>query len=222
MPFSVETLKFLDDNTRHNSRQWYQEHKDRYERFVLEPMYQFLAELTPAMLTIDRSFCCEPKRMVSRIYRDMRYCYNKSLFHRSVWSCFMRSHTSDDHSLPGFFLEIAPEKYSYGCGFYMPGTCVMNSLRDSIIKKDEVSRNALTAFNKQKIFQISEEIYKRDHFPDQPQDIKMWLNRRDICLIAESENFERLFSNNFAKSVLKDFRRIVPVYEFFLKAGRRL
>ena len=53
MPFTDDTLEFLVRNRLTDSRPWFHEHREEYEKLVVEPMAELVTALTPAMLEID-------------------------------------------------------------------------------------------------------------------------------------------------------------------------
>lgn len=219
MPFSLESITFLYENHQQNNRSWYQDHKLEYQKNVLTPMRELIAELTPALRKIDKEIFCDPKRIVSRLFRDLRYCKDKTIFHQNVWATFMRRSEAKFHGFPAFYFEISPNNFNYGCGFYQPETGVLNALRTMILKKDRAFEKALQAFESQDLYLLKGDSYKRDHYPDQKENRKNWLNRKDLCLVAESEDFDLLFSSKLSQKIAEDFQKIVSVYKFFFKAG---
>ncbi len=72
MPFSSETIRFLTENRRQNSRAWFEEHREEYELYVMEPLKELTAALGPYMRQIDEELTVEPRvdRTISRIRRD--------------------------------------------------------------------------------------------------------------------------------------------------------
>lgn len=60
------------------SREWFQEHKDDFERLWNAPMKAFLAEVKPPLEKLYKRKLAEPK--VFRIYRDVRFSKDKSPF----------------------------------------------------------------------------------------------------------------------------------------------
>ena len=70
----------------------------------------------------------------------------------------------------------------------------------------------------QKIFEIGGTFYKKDHYPDSPEEDKIWLNSRNIFLFCGSKDFDLLYSEKLPEKIGKDFLKIAPVYNFFMKA----
>lgn len=219
MPLSGETLDFLLENKIHDSRIWYQENKPRYQKLVLEPMRELVEKLAPSMLEIDSQLVVEPKvdRTISRIYRDTRFSKDKSLYRDIMWVVFCRDRKAYPCP-PGFVLEFSPDGFRYGCGFYQAAPAVMEQVRRMILKKDKAFLAAKKAFEGQNLFPMSGKRYKRSKYPEQPEMLRQWLERRNLDFFCESEDFELLFSEELPKTLLEGFQTLAPIYHFLIRA----
>ncbi len=92
------------------------------------------------MLTIDPSFGIRPAvdKTISRIYRDTRFSKDKSLFKSTMWLTFKRPR-KDWKDAPAYFLEISPDSYRYGMGYYSVSSDTMYKFREMIDKKPKES-----------------------------------------------------------------------------------
>lgn len=129
MMFLQKTIDFLE-NRLQNSKVWYKEHKTEYREYVLEPFIEFVNSLAPALLSLDDMIICEPKvnKAISRIYRDMRFSEDKSLY-RDIMRCFIMRNKKLYNGFPGFLFELSPNGFRYGCGYYAAGSGTMDSIR---------------------------------------------------------------------------------------------
>ncbi len=220
MPISKETLRFLAENRLHNSREWYQQHKSDYQELVLNPLVELSANMAPAMLEIDPHFVTEPKvdRTISRIYRDTRFSHDKSLYREVMWVCFMRS-KKEDGSLPGFVFEFSPQGFRYGCGYYEAPPKVMEAMRRLILENNPAFIHAKKAAEEQTVFQMEGNFYKRSKFPDAPEDLRNWLDRRNIDFMCNSTDANLLFSEDLHQTLTCGFGLLKPVYAFLCKAA---
>ncbi len=218
MPFNDLTIKFLFENRIENSRDWFNTHKEDYRRFVVQPLAEFVTELTPTMLEIDPMFDCEPKinRTISRIYRDTRFSKDKSIFRDVAWCLFIRDKKLF-HGLPGFFFELSPRGFRYGCGFYCAEPATMANLRQMILRDDSAFQKAKAAYDNQDLFVLEGESYKKTRFPDQPEDLRKWLDLKDICFICNHTDFDLLFSEGLAKKVADELKLLAPEYKLMLE-----
>lgn len=216
MPFSQRSIDFLFENRLHDSREWFNEHKEEYRELVTEPMSQLILDLTATMAKIDKQMICDPKR-ISRLYRDQRM-HPDSIFRDHIWYSFGRAKTERFMPRPEFYFSIGAGGMSFGCGYYCARPAVMEVARRLILDGDECFKKAFLAFGKQKTFQLYGEMYKKDRFPDQPTELKNWLNRRSIGVSGDITDPELMFSDKLSAYVAKEFKKIAPLYEFYLKA----
>lgn len=217
-----EGIDFLAENYWQNSREWFQAHKEEYRQKVVKPMAELVTALTPFMKSVDPLIVCEPKidRTISRIYRDLRYARYDTLYRDEVWISLRRDH-KEFPLFPQFYIYVTPVEYGYGCGYYIASPEVMREIRSLIVARSPKFTKMLSAFAKQKTFTLQGEAYKKDRFPEEPAAYKDWLNRK--CLFAEykSTEFETLFSPDFPKQVIKEFEKLIPLYQFLLYAEEK-
>ena len=218
MPFTRKAIDFLFENRMRNSKSWYVEHKSDYQNYVFIPLAEFVEKLAPTLLEIDSLLICEPKvdKSISRIYRDTRFSKDKSLYRDVMWCSFMRLRKLTG-GLPGFFFELSQTGFRYGCGYYMAATDTMDSMRKLIINGDKDFKKALKAFEHQTVFAMEGDSYKKSRHPQNPENIRNWLDRKTIGFIHTSTDFDLLFSNNLAEKIANDYKLIEPIYKFLLK-----
>lgn len=216
MPFSQQTIDFLFENRLHDSKAWFSEHKGDYTRFVVEPFAEIVNALAPTMAKIDPEIICDPKKL-SRIYRDARYARD-SVFRDEMWFTFARKRADAYVGHPGFYFAVGVNGMSYGCGYYCADSVVKEAVRGMILADDECFKKAFSAYNKQKKFTFYGELYKKNHFPDQPPEKCEWLNRKEYGVNYFSNDPEEMFSEKLAENVARDFTEISPLYDFYVRA----
>ena len=219
MYFTPETLDFLFENRLHDSRQWFAENKPRFTKFVLTPFVELVGDLQDFMLQIDTKLITQPKvdKTISRIYRDTRFSKDKSLYRDHMWCVFMRDKRLY-HGLPGFFFEISPQWYRYGCGYYQADSKSMACLRELILNNHSAFSKAQKAFAGQNLFIMEGDSYKRNHYPEQSPQRQQWLNRTNICFTHTCEDLSGLFSDTLLQQLKDGFILLKPVYNFLLLA----
>jgi uncharacterized protein (TIGR02453 family) len=212
MPLSIETLNFLSENQRQNSRAWFAEHQTEYIQYVLAPLQELVIKLAPAMLSIDPLLIAEPRvdRSISRIYRDTRFSRDKSLYRDVMWLVFIRDKKLY-HGLPAYYFEISPGGCRYGMGYYQADAASMTSLRHLIINRSKHFNKAWRCYQKQSIFKIEGDDYKRSKYPDQPKNLRAWLDKKSLHFTCHSADFNLLFSAQLADRLIEDFLLIQPL-----------
>lgn len=212
-------IGFLAENRYRNSKEWFLEHKDIYISDVLDPLCGIVKELTPLMLSVDPNMICEPRvdKTISRIYRDTRFSNDRSLYRDEVWISFTRDRKRFP-AFPQFFLYITPRKFAYGCGYYAASSESMKSIRAAILSRRPEFSAALECLERNKQFVLSGEKYKKDKFPSEPERCKNWLNRKSVCAMTESTDFDLLFAPDLTDRLCRDFEKLEPLYGFLVYA----
>lgn len=219
--FTQDTINFLVENRLQNDKAWFEAHKERYNKYVVAPFVSLVEELSHALLGIDNKLICSPKvgGSVSRIWRDARFSKDKSLFRDMMWCMFVRK---KNMGLPEFFFVISPKNFLYGCGYYSARTLSMESIRELIISSDTDFKTALSAYESQDIFQLDGDMYIKSRYSDIPENLRNWLDRKTICFIRESNDFDLLFSDILSVTVAEGYKALKPIYNFLIKAEERI
>ena len=216
MPFSKKTIDFIIENRLNDSKAWYQEHKEDYKQYIAEPFSEFITALQPTINEIDSEIICNPKRF-SRLYRDARFSKGGSIFRDNMWCSFERR-AEQFKSMPSFYFDISPNGFEYGCGYYMASTATMNVLREMILKNDKTFQEAINAYESQTIFQLAGDLYKKNRYPEQSERLYNWLNRKSIYFFCKSADINILCSNELYSIIAEDYKKIAPIYYFFMKS----
>lgn len=211
--FTGEALKFLFENRMNNSKEWYDSHKDVYKEYVYNPFIQLITELAPTMTEIDEQLITVPSKLISRVRRDTRFTKDKTLYRDNVWLVFLRDKNLMSIA-PCYWYGISQEGSSYGVGYYGAQTGSMANMREMIINKYPAFIKALECYESQSQFVIGGEMYKRSKFPDQPENLRTWLDRKNIYFECVQNNFKLAFSGELPEVLKKSFKELKPIYDF--------
>ncbi len=211
--FNEETMKFLLENKLNNSKDWYESHKSLYKQYVYNPFVELVTELAPAMTQIDSRLITVPSKLISRVRRDTRFTKDKSLYRDNVWLVFLRD-KSQMSSAPCFWFEINQKGSSYGVGHYSASTGSMANMREMIIKGHSSFLSALECYESQNTFVLGGEMYKRSKYPDQPENLRSWLDRKNVYFECVQNDFKLAFSKKLPDVLKKGFKELKPIYDF--------
>ena len=214
--FTVETLDFLEENRFENSRNWFQAHHDAYKQHVLDPLNRLAEALAPILEEIDPELLTEPRRVVSRINRDLRYCHDGLLYRNYMWLSWHR----DREAYPGwpeFYFLLSPESTCWGTGHYMPSTLTMQTLRRMILEGDPAFAAARKAAER---FELSGDKYKRTRYPQEPPELRDWLDRKALCA-ERTDITEAQYADGLDERIAADLRALAPMYRFLVAAEER-
>ena len=211
--FSPETLEFLRSLAANNRKEWFEAHRDDYVAFLQKPLQQLAATLAGPVMAIDPDLITEPRRVVSRIYRDSRFSRGKSPCKTTMWLTYKRP-ISAWQDAPAYFFEITADSYRFGMGFYSASTGTMDRLRDEIEQRQERFRQTVAFLGEQDTFVLEGEMYKRPLRPELAEELQKWHRRRNLYLVCNRQPDDSFFTRRLADDVRQGFFLLAPFYSY--------
>jgi uncharacterized protein (TIGR02453 family) len=132
--FGPGLFDFLSDLKANNERAWYQANKARYVAEVERPMQRFLEDTGTRLAELSPSYA---EGSMFRIYRDTRFSHDKTPFKTAAAAQFRHGTHRKDHSVPGFYLHLAPGHCVGGGGLYRSDPATLGRVRDRIVAEPE-------------------------------------------------------------------------------------
>lgn len=217
--FSAQTFDFLIENRFNNSKEWFLEHKDVYNEYVLKPLTVLSVAMGDTIASMDEKIVTIPKinKTISRIYRDTRFSKDKSLFRESMWLSFKRDKKEFPH-YPEFFVVLNPQMFLFGCGYYWMEPKTMEKVRELVLSDHPAYLKAQKAYKKQSLFRMEGDYYKRTKYPAESSEKREWLDKKGICFTHYSTDFSLVFSDNLAEYLCQNLSLMKDVYDFLILA----
>ena len=216
--FTQATFDFLRDLRAHNDKPWFEAHKSIYQDHVLLPLQALASELGSLMQSIDPEIEIAPGKAVSRVHRDTRFSKDKSPYKTSHWITFKRSR-KEWQSFPAFFLEISPDAYRYGMGFFSADRPTMDRFRASIDANPSAFLARVAFYSQQNEFIIEGERYKRPLKTDFPQDVRArsdqlddWYQRKSLYLVCNRWVEGQGIPTGLSDDLWRGFQTLAPLY----------
>lgn len=217
--FSRKTFDFFTELEENNCKPWFEEHKYIYEAEVLKPLKAFTQSLTPSFYELDPQMDFRPNKMVSRIYRDIRFSHDKTPYKKHMWIAFQRPFvkTTDEWaSFPGYFLEIGKEGTNYGMGMFQAKKKIMDAYREKIEYEQDYFREITEDLITKHGYVLGGEEYKRPVKNDLPQYFQTWIQRKGIYVMKNLPIIDSMFSEDFVSYMEKEFSLLHPFYNFLI------
>lgn len=153
--FSQNAIDFLWGISLNNERGWFMAHKQDFTDYVDIPMRELGKEVFSALA---EDYPKQDWRLhVCRIYRDARRLHGRGPYKEHLWFTIERPHERFE-SVPALYFELAPNYYSYGCGYWDAGAATMAKLRARIDNDPKLLERLARRLNKSK-FVLSGEKY---------------------------------------------------------------
>ncbi len=209
--YTQETVDFMWGIRFNNERSWFMEHKEEYQRHLLEPTKALAAQVYDGL---KEKLPHEPLMVkVSRIYRDARRLHGRGPYKDHLWFC-VRTGDENWTGRPTFYFEIAPEYYSYGMGFWAAEAALMERWREDVQRDPQVLEKLVADFNRSGRFSLEGPAYKRSK-GDFGELLQPWMQKKSLSLQFEKPLDERIFSPKLADEIVAELGELVPLYRYF-------
>ena len=129
-----ELFQFLSELKCNNQRDWFSEHKSRYQSQVLLPSVNLVSKLEKPLQRSAPMLSVVPKKhggSVMRIYRDTRFSKDKTPYKTHVGLSIRHQAGSDIHA-PGIYIHLEPGNCFLGAGCWRPERGVLSAIRSAI------------------------------------------------------------------------------------------
>ncbi len=137
--FKPSLRKFLRELAAGNSREWFDENRQRFETDVREPVRAFIRAAEPRLHAISPHLFVDDRRArgsMMRMNRDTRFSADKRPYHESVIMRFHNDH-EDPAWAPSYTMRITPRAFVLGAGMRVPGPRTLANLREHIDERRE-------------------------------------------------------------------------------------
>lgn len=220
--FTEDTFSFLRQLAENNTRDWFAEHKDDYEKLVREPAFSLIEAIAPGLEKISPHFEAKAKKVggsLMRVHRDVRFAKNKQPYKTNIGIQFRHALGKDVHA-PGFYVHIEPNEVFIGVGLWQPDAVALKAIRNHIDTFPKSWLDANSDKNFQKHFTYGGTSLKRapkgyaiDHA--MIEDLK----RKDFIVLAQIAP-ELCLEEDFTEIILDYFKLTVPLMKELCRAIR--
>lgn len=135
-PFGPGLVRFLEELRENNTRAWFTEQAERYEREVREPALALIRALRAPLRRVSKHFLAEDRKVggsLMRIHRDVRFAKDKSPYKTNLGIQFRHEAGRDVHA-PGIYLHVEPGSAFLGAGMWHPDPLALRAVREAIVE----------------------------------------------------------------------------------------
>jgi uncharacterized protein (TIGR02453 family) len=125
------TLIFLKKLAKNNNREWFEKNKPHFLELKTD-FEEFASDLLKELIKFDESLGnLDPKKLVFRIYRDIRFSKDKTPYKTNMSAGF--SSAGKGTGVPGYYVQIEPGNKSFiASGLYLPSAEYLTKIRQEI------------------------------------------------------------------------------------------
>jgi len=210
--FSSETIDFMWNLRLNNNKAWFEANKEKFRQDFQAPM-KLLGREVFERITGEwarHGFI----HKVSRIYKDARRVRDGEPYRCNLWFSIEKP-SEEWMATPVFWFELAPDRWSYGLGYYQAKPITMAKFRARIDRDPKKFEKLIAPLERQDEFILDGDEYKRKKEAPSPRT-SAWYNRKSFSLIHRQENGVELFSPALADRVADGYRFLMPLYDYFI------
>lgn len=206
------TLKFLKDLEKNNHREWFQEHKPRYEQAHAN-MVSFATELFDRMCETDNLVEMSGKKMLFRIYRDVRFSKNKSPY-KNHFSGRMKRATKWLRG--GYYFSVEPGGNTLVAGgFWGPNADDLKRIRKEFEYDDQPIRKIIAEKNFQKYFgELMGEGVKTAPRGFDQEHPAIDLIRMKQFIVQRKFSDDQVLADSFMDEVVATYEAMRPYFDY--------
>jgi uncharacterized protein (TIGR02453 family) len=211
--FREAGLKFLRSLRRNNRREWFEAHKQEFERELKHPMLALIETVNGAMQDFAPAHVRPPQKCMMRIYRDIRFSPDKRPYKGHVSAWWSREGL-EKTSGGGYYVHIAPDEVHIAAGVYMPEREQLLAIRQYLLLHHIEVRRLLTG----RRLRGSMEAFNGMPLTRAPKGFPKEHPAMDLLLCRQwglSTTLEPMaaLKEDFAQEVIRRFRVATPLVE---------
>lgn len=218
--FNPETIRFLEQLAANNNRDWFTEHKKRYEEEVLDVALRFIQSMQEPLREIAPHFVAMPTRIggsLMRVYRDTRFSKNKTPYKTNIGIQFRHEQARDVHS-PGYYVHVDPDQVFVGVGMWRPDSEPLRGIRERIAAKPAEWKRVMGDRSFKRQFNLGgESLLRPPRGFDKDHECIDDIRRKSFIAVRELDVKDCL-KPRFQRTVESSFTTAEPFMRFLCKA----
>lgn len=226
--FGKGTLEFLTSIKNNNNKEWFEAHKDEYEKLILNPSRSFVVEMGEHLQALEPTINATPKinKSLYRIYRDTRRMgANKEPIKHRIGVIFWQGNTKRMQS-SSFYMHFSPDELYVAVGVRWFEKAMLDAYREYI--KDDAKRDELydileSIKSKDKGYTHLEKGYKR-----YPRGFNKEMTHSDLSLYKGMATFKMLEPSliydgqMLVDRLYKIYEDMLPLQQFMYEVSLRI
>jgi len=211
------TYSFLEDLANHNSKEWMDANKKRYntaKQYFIELVKDVIdkaSEFDPELSTL------EPKKTLFRINRDIRFSKNKDPYKTNFGASITPG--GKKTGFPGYYIHLKPGDNYIGGGLYQPAPDFLGKIRQEIDYNGSKLRSIIDSKDFQNFYgapygerlKTAPKGYPKDH-----EDIELLQLKHHVFM--KKMEFDGMSHDELVDQIVYGFRLLHPYRQFLTEA----
>jgi uncharacterized protein (TIGR02453 family) len=224
--FSKQTITFFRKLAQNNTKMWFDQNKEMYEREVMVPSRDFILAMGAGLKKIAPGVQADPRvnKSLFRLNRDIRFSHDKTPYktHLGIW--FWEG-SRPRMECSGFYFHLEPQRFMLGVGLYEFPKDMVESYRQSVVHPlhGPALTKAIAAIKRNKHYTIGGQHYKKI-----PQGYDPTHKNAEFLLYAglyagmDLPISKELFSEGVVDLCFEHYKRMLPLHLWLLDLTKRV
>ena len=217
----LETLKFLADLKKNNSKEWLDSNKKAYEN-AKNDFIEFTQNILTGVSLFDSNIenaNIDPKKCIMRLNRDVRFSNDKSPYKTNFFLMLNQGGKNSNNAC--YYLQLQPDSSFVGGGVYMPMPPDLQKFRQEIEYNFDEWENIFENKSFKKVYeegvQAPETLSRPPKGFDADSKAINYLKMKGYFTSRKLSDDE-MQSKSIIKTVLHSFETAKPLIDFLNKA----
>lgn len=212
------TFDFLSDLAKHNTKEWMDDNKKRYQQ-AKENVIEVVSKVVEGASTFDPSLTdLDPRKTLFRINRDIRFSKNKDPYKTNFGAAIVQGGRKSGNL--GYYLHIKPGENFVGGGLYQPSPEALSKVRQEI----DYNGKELKSIIENKSFQsVYPEPYDGDRlktapkgYPKDHEHLELLQLKHYVYMRKVSD--KEATSGSFVDLIVDSYQTLYPYNQFLSRA----
>lgn len=219
--FTKEMVRFFNGLRRNNNREWFGEHRETYDKHVMEPARAFVVAMGEKLRTAVPKIIAVPvvNKSIFRLNRDTRFSLDPSPYKTNLGLYFWEGTKSRMES-PGFYFHVEPPDLFLGSGIYMFPDSLIARYRRAVInpKLGKELRKIATALSERSGYELGGKHYKRAPAGyDLRHPNAELLKHNGLYAGCETKIPEEFYSARLVDYCFERYEPLIPLHRWLVK-----
>lgn len=132
--FPADAFAFFAELAEHQTKDWFEANRARYEQGVRGPFQSLVADASTAAAEAGLPFRGDPKSALFRIHRDVRFSKDKRPYKTNA-GAVLRADKDVERGI--LYIHLSADDGFVACGFYDPDKDLLARLRQGMVENPD-------------------------------------------------------------------------------------
>jgi uncharacterized protein (TIGR02453 family) len=218
--FPREFISFFENLKKNNSKEWFENNRKDYEKYILHPSREFVIEMGKKLRRIAPEITAIPKinKSLFKIHRDVRFSKDKSPY-KTYMGIWLWDGSRKRMESSGFYLHVENKSILIGVGIKMFPKPILERFRQAVVDKKTGSEL------KKAVKKISDQGYLVDgkHYKKVPRGYEAehpnseFLLYNGLTARIEEKVPDAFFSGAIIDYAYSHYRNMLPLHRWLKK-----